>query len=90
MLANFFHLPGRRPPADYEQAFVRDVQVERKLRRDPKLERLLVLGWLLIAVKSAIVWWACTAYALPFHPLWIVLPTVVFATLCTAVYLARR
>lgn len=60
----------------------------------PKTERLLrriiVIGWILIAIKSALVWWACDYYALPFHPLWIVGPTVAFGALCTGVYLYAK
>lgn len=90
MFANLLQLFGRRSPADYEHAFVREVQVARKPKRDPRIERLLVIGWILIALKSVVVWWACAHYPVPFHPLWVILPTVAFAALCTAVYLGRR
>jgi len=44
----------------------------------------------LIVVKSIFVWWACAHYALPFHPLWVIAPTVAFAALCNGVYLFAR
>ncbi len=56
----------------------------------PWAPRLIVGGWILIAIKSVVVWWACAHYALPFHPLWIIAPTVAFAALCTGVYLYAR
>jgi hypothetical protein len=90
VFANFFNLITRRPGSDYEQAFVRDVQVTRKPKRNLKLERLLWWGWFLILIKSVVIWWACTHYPVPFHPAWIVLPTIAFAVLVTAVYLSRR
>jgi hypothetical protein len=52
--------------------------------------RLIIAGWVLIAVKSIFVWWACVHYALPFHPMWVIAPTVAFAALCTGVYLYAR
>ena len=91
MIPNFLHLLGRRGTiTDYETSFVREVQVERRMPRSPEIERLLAVGWILIVLKSALVWWACTAYDMPFHPLWVVLPTVAFAVLCTVVYCWRR
>lgn len=91
MIPNFFNLLARRDTAhDYETAFVRDVSVERRTPRNPQIERLLVLGWVLIAAKSGLVWWACSRYQMPFNALWVILPTIAFALLCTAVYCWRR
>ena len=90
MLANFLQLFGRNPDADYDQAFIQEINVRRPRVRNPHVERILLIGWILIAFKSAFVWWACTHYAVPMHPLWIVGPTFLFGLLCTAVYYARR
>jgi len=90
MLPNFLQLFTGKPAAHYEASFVQDVQVTRKRTRNRGLERLLWWGWALIVIKSLLVWWACAHYPVPFHPLWIVLPTVAFATLCTALYVWRR
>jgi len=57
---------------------------------NPLARRIIIIGWVLIAIKSVLVWWACTHYALPFHPMWIIGPTVAFAALCTGVYLYAR
>ena len=89
MLPNFFQLFSGKPTPRYEESFVHDVHVTRPRARNPRIERLLWIGWLLILIKSVLVWWACVHYAVPFHPLWIVGPTIAFATLCTAVYLRR-
>jgi uncharacterized membrane protein len=43
----------------------------------------------LIALKSWLVIWAVAKYHVPIHPLWVIVPTVLFALLCTLVYLLR-
>ena len=90
MIPNFLQLFTGKPSAHYEKSFVQNVHVTRKRPRNRGMERLLWWGWALIGVKSILVWWACSYYPVPFHPLWIVLPTVAFASLCTAVYLRRQ
>jgi len=90
MLANFLQLFGRNPDNEYEQAFVKEITVREKPARSRRVERIIVAGWALILLKSIFVWWACTHYVVPFHPLWIVAPTAMFGALCTAVYLGRR
>ena len=57
--------------------------------RSPSAERWLVAGWVLIALKCTLIWWAITAYAVPIDPLWLVVPTVAFALLATGLYLWR-
>lgn len=90
MLPNFLQLIARKPASHYEESFVHDVNVTRKRPRNPRVERLLWWGWGLIAVKSIVVWWACARYPVPFSALWVILPTVAFATLCTLVYFWRQ
>ena len=46
----------------------------------------MALAWLLIAVKCSLVWWAIGRWHMPFHPLWIVAPTIVFAMLATGLW----
>jgi hypothetical protein len=43
--------------------------------------------WLLILAKCALVWWAMVHWNVPFHPAWIVLPTLLFAGLATLLWL---
>jgi hypothetical protein len=90
MLANFLQLFGRNPDNEYEQAFVKEITVREKPARNPRVERIIALGWILIAFKSAFIWWACSRYQVPIHPLWIIAPTVMFGLLCTAIYIGRR
>ena len=90
MLTNFLQLFGRNPDNEYEQAFVKEIVVREKPARDPRVERIIFIGWLLIAFKSAFIWWACVRYQVPIHPLWIVGPTLVFAALASALWLTHR
>jgi hypothetical protein len=57
--------------------------------RNPRLERFIVAGWLLIIAKSFLVVWVVGHYHLNFNPAWIIAPTVAFALLCTGVYFWR-
>ena len=48
------------------------------------------VAWLVIAVKCVVVWWAMVHWSVPFHPLWIVGPTLVFAALASGLWLTHR
>lgn len=48
------------------------------------------LAWLAIAVKCAVIWWAMLHWHVPFHPIWIVVPTLVFAGLATMLWLTHH
>ena len=43
--------------------------------------------WMAILVKCALVWWAMIHWHVPFHPAWIVGPTLLFALLPTGLWL---
>jgi len=43
-----------------------------------------------VVLKCAFVWWAMRHYHVPFHPDWIILPTLGMAGVCTALYCWRR
>jgi hypothetical protein len=88
MFANLFP-PSRRPPPEYERNFVQEVKVEAPPPRNRRLERLILGGWILIIVKSIVVFWAVHHYRIPFNALWVVAPTIVFALLITYVYWKR-
>lgn len=91
MFSNLLHLISRRTPPDYEQGFVREVTVRVRRPRNRRMERFIVVCWIVIAAKSAAVIWAAAHYHFPFNPiLWVVAPTVIFAGLGTGVYLLRR
>jgi|NGEPerStandDraft_6_1074524.scaffolds.fasta_scaffold119838_2 hypothetical protein len=90
MLTSLLHLLANRAPAEYEQAFIQEVTVKEPVPRNSPVERLILGGWLLIVVKCFAVIWAINHWAVPFHPCWIILPTVFMAALVTAVYLWQR
>jgi membrane protein YdbS with pleckstrin-like domain len=89
MFANLARLVGRRPSGNYERSFVRGVQVGEKAPRNRRVERVLAFCWVLILFKSFAVLWLFDRYHGPVNPLWVIAPTVVFAALCTVVYLLR-
>jgi hypothetical protein len=89
MFADLVRLINRRTSADYERGFVRDVRVRRKAPRNPKVERLFAICWVVILIKSFVVIWLFDRYHVPVNALWVIAPTIVFAALCSAVYLLR-
>jgi hypothetical protein len=48
------------------------------------------IAWGVILVKCVVVWWAIGHWHLPFHPMWIVGPTLAFAGLASALWLAHH
>jgi hypothetical protein len=90
VFANLLQLISRRSPPHYEQGFVKEVQVKDRAPRNRKLEWLIAACWVLIAIKSVVVVWAVRHYHVPFSPLWVIAPTVVFAALGTWVYWMRK
>ncbi len=93
MFANLLHLITRRAPAPltdaYDLAFVKEVSVRQKTPRNPRMERLILAAWILIAGKCWLMTWLIEKYHVPINPLWIVVPSVLFALLCTVVYFCR-
>lgn len=86
MFADLFQWITQRTPEAYEQAFVADVAVRHAEPRDLRLEKLILLCWGLIAVKHVAVIWAVHHYAVPFHQLWINVPTFLLGLLATVAY----
>ncbi len=91
MLNSFIPLKsdGDADSAAYEQAFVRSISIEERMPRSRRLERILVIGWILIAIKWGVVVWAVPKFHIPVHALWINIPTVIFGATCTLVYWLR-
>lgn len=85
-LIQWFH---RRPPAAYDEAFVTEVDVRRPEPRDPKVERLMLVCWALIALKHVLVIWAVHHWRVPFHQLWVNAPTWLLGVVATLVYYQR-
>ncbi len=90
MFANLIQLITRRPPPDFERGFVEDVHVTRRRPRNRRTERILLFGWILILLKSFAMIWLVDRYHLKFNANWIIIPTVVAALLCTAVYFRKE
>ena len=89
MLTTLFRLFSSRSSLDYERAFITEVTMTGQVARNPAVERLILAGWLLIVVKCFAVIWIINHWAVPVHPYWIIVPTILMAALGTAVYLRR-
>jgi hypothetical protein len=90
MFANLLHLiTGRSDPDSGRDAFVQEVRVQERERRNPKVERFIFICWALIAIKHVAVIWAVARYPVPFHQLWINFPTWLLGVLATAIYYGR-
>lgn len=55
-----------------------------------RIRWFMASAWLLIGLKCVLVWWAIDHWQVPFHPIWIVGPTLAFAALATAVWLTHH
>jgi hypothetical protein len=84
--------PLPEPPSAPNKAspFIEQVEIKSQRERHRRVERLILAGWILIVVKSVVVWWACARYDVPFNALWVIAPTVAFAALGTGVYFYGR
>jgi hypothetical protein len=90
MFASFLHLLARRPVSGANQdPFVTEVVVRERDARHPRVERMIFVCWVLIAVKHLAIIWACQHYPVPFHQLWINFPTWLLGALATGIYLWR-
>lgn len=89
MFANLLQWLTRRSPEDYDLAFVQEVNVSRPQPRDPRVERLILVCWVLIAVKHVLVIWAVHHWRVPFHQLWVNAPTWLLGVVATLVYFQR-
>jgi hypothetical protein len=89
LLTTLLQLISRSSSTRYERAFIREVEVKDRMPRNPWMERLLLVCWLLIVIKCFFVIWAVNRWSIPFSPYWIILPTILMAALCTAVYYWR-
>ena len=89
MFADFLRLIHRRPTPEYERRFVREVSVSARAPRNRRVERFIGVCWVIILLKSAAVLWLFDRYHVPVNPLWVIAPTILFAALCTIIYLLR-
>ena len=90
MFANLLQLiTGQPSPEVARHAFIEEVRVQRVERRNPRVERLILLCWGLIAVKHVLIIWVCRHYPVPFHQLWVNFPTWLLGALATGIYFCR-
>lgn len=89
MFADFLQWLHRRPTPAYDDAFIAEVRVRRPQPRDPRVERLILVCWILIAVKHVLVIWAVMHWGMPFHQLWVNAPTWLLGVAATLVYYRR-
>ena len=87
---------AERPPHPRMRALIRHglhldseaglTDEERQQRHRRRVETLIYFCWGLIVLKCFLVVWAVNRYAMPFNPLWVIAPTVIFAFLATSLY----
>ena len=91
MFANLFQLITGRPPTPdvARNAFVQEVRVQSAEPRNPKVERFILICWILIAIKHVFIIWVCRNYPVPFDQLWVNFPTWLLGVLATGLYYGR-
>lgn len=90
VFANLLQLISRRPSAEVARhAFVEEVAISDRERRNPRVERLIFICWVLITIKHVAIIWVCHRYPVPFHQLWINFPTWLLGVLATGIYMWR-
>lgn len=90
MFTNLLQLISRRPAIGLNPEFVVEVKVRPKRARSPRMERFILVCWLLIAIKHLAVLYACYHWPVPFNALWINAPTFMLGLLATTVYYGRH
>jgi hypothetical protein len=83
MFANLLQWVTRSPGSPHAGPFIEEIHVARPVPRDPRVEKIILLCWGLIAVKHVAVIWAVHHYAVPFHQLWINFPTFLLGLIAT-------
>ena len=49
----------------------------------------MAVAWMVILVKCLLAWWAIDRWQVPFHPVWIIGPTLVFAALASLLWMTH-
>ena len=90
VFANLLQLISPRPvPGADRSAFIESVAVSESEPRNPRVERMILICWVLIAIKHVAIIWACSRYPVPFHQLWVNFPTWLLGVIATGVYMWR-
>ncbi len=56
----------------------------------PRVRLVMAVAWVLIAIKCVVVWWAVERWHMPFHPMWVIAPTLAFAALATFLWVTHH
>jgi hypothetical protein len=86
VFADFFHFKTRQRSPDDNQGFITATVAPPAEPRNQRVEQVILICWVLIAVKHIAVIWAVSHYAVPFHQLWINAPTFFLGLLATLAY----
>lgn len=89
MFSELLRFITRFPPPHHGHGFVLRVTVVKNTPRNPRVDWLILVCWLLIAVKHVAIIWAVNHYPIPFHQLWINFPTWLLGVLATGIYYGR-
>jgi len=89
MFANLLQYFSTRAPDTLDTAFIAEVRVHQPVPASRRAEKIILLCWVLIAVKHVAVIWAVHHYAVPFHQLWVNFPTFLLGLVATWAYYAR-
>jgi len=82
-------MAGAGDAGDYTRAMHLPVQIN-VAQYPQSVRRFMGIAWILIVVKCVVVWWAMLHWNVPLHPMWIVGPTLIFATLASVIWLTHR
>ncbi len=87
MFANLTRFNSQDPD---DAPLVEEVHVTKPVPANPRVERTILICWVLIAIKHVLVIWAVHHYPVPFHQLWINFPTWALGVMATLAYYARE
>ena len=86
MLADLFPPQPDHDPRAYDHAFIEEVHVSQAVPRDARVERFILICWVLIAIKHVAIIWLVHHYRVPFHQLWVNAPTWLLGVVATVLY----
>lgn len=61
-----------------------------EVRYPTKVRWFLLGAWVVILAKCVAVWWAVHHWQLPFNAGWVIIPTLIMATVATGIWLGVR
>ncbi len=86
MFTRLIEICTPRRDLDYERQFVREVKIKRPNQPRHKSLGFVTGAWIIVGLKCWAVIKLIGYYQIPVNPLWVTLPTLFFAGLCTVLY----